>query len=355
MDESAVKAGAPRKMTAGTAVRVGAVYGMGQVVTTAGTGLASGLLPDAALDMLIWWVLNIAWACAAAHHATGPRYRRTPPRKEGRGRFAEALVRGLWPGTLALLLTALVIVQVGVVLPRHSPWNWAQLALWYPVCGAVTARMAYRIHHRAPAKSAAKPAAKGTAKTAAVVPNARAPQADSGGQARAVAARVPAAYEKALAAQQRALEAEDRARAAEERARAAERHARDAEAREQSRQSAITEFGALLAAHPFVPGAPGVTYRELADHTMALDAYERAKHAPAQDVERILAEGRAALARLDAGRPPAAPGTPCFFDERHGPAAVSVRWAPPGGTPRMIAVCRADAVRLADGELPGGR
>lgn len=115
-------------------------------------------------------------------------------------------------------------------------------------------------------------------------------------------------------------------------------------------ERAITEFGELLTAHPFDASLPGVEYVEVADHSLALDAYDRAKAAAAGDVLGILAEGRAALARLDArmGLDTLLSRTCCFFDHRHGPAVIGVDWAPRGGVPRRVEVCRADAVRLAD-------
>ncbi|MDG9727621.1 hypothetical protein [Streptomyces sp. DH41] len=115
-------------------------------------------------------------------------------------------------------------------------------------------------------------------------------------------------------------------------------------------EQATTEFCALLSAHPFDASLPGVAYPEVADHSLALDAYDRAKDASAGEVRGILAEGRAALARLDArmGLDTVHPGSGCFFDHRHGPAVVSVEWSPRGGTSRRVEVCRADAVRLAD-------
>src|SRR3712207_7562347 len=42
----------------------------------------------------------------------------------------------------------------------------------------------------------------------------------------------------------------------------------------------------------------------------------------------------------------------CFFDPRHGPSARDVEWAPPGGAPRLVPACAADAVRIEDGEDP---
>ncbi|WGP11852.1 hypothetical protein [Streptomyces sp. SH5] len=120
--------------------------------------------------------------------------------------------------------------------------------------------------------------------------------------------------------------------------------------RSKQEERAITEFGELLAVHPFSPTLPGVDYVQVADHSLALDAYERAKRAPAGEVFDILAEGKAALAQLDArmGLDTVRSRTDCFFDPRHGPGLVSVQWAPRGGTPRTVQVCRADAVRLAE-------
>jgi hypothetical protein len=62
-------------------------------------------------------------------------------------------------------------------------------------------------------------------------------------------------------------------------------------------------------------------------------------------VARALLEGRSAPER----RPP------CFFDPRHGPSVEDVEYAPPGGRPRGVPVCRACAVRVAEGEEPEAR
>ncbi|MBL0781724.1 hypothetical protein G6541_33580, partial [Streptomyces albidoflavus] len=96
---------------------------------------------------------------------------------------------------------------------------------------------------------------------------------------------------------------------------------------------AVTTFGLLLQAHPFVP-APGSPYQELAAWSRALEAYDEAGRAGTEQVPGILAEGRAALTTLDRllglDAPAPAPDAPdCFFDPRHGPAAAAVRWAPP--------------------------
>jgi hypothetical protein len=99
------------------------------------------------------------------------------------------------------------------------------------------------------------------------------------------------------------------------------------------------------------------------DYQRALDAYERAKAqlrqaiAPADlsAVNLLLDDGRFAracvLARRDGEEPPHRRDA-CFFNPQHGPGATEVEWAPSGGVPRTVSVCRADANRLANGELP---
>ena len=95
----------------------------------------------------------------------------------------------------------------------------------------------------------------------------------------------------------------------------------------------------------------------------ALEHYDQAKHllavsATAEDVaaaEQVVADARyhrAAVIAVRDGDPLPERREPCFFDPRHGPARQDVEWTPPGGTPRAIAVCAADARRLAAGEEP---
>src|SRR3712207_7343366 len=45
----------------------------------------------------------------------------------------------------------------------------------------------------------------------------------------------------------------------------------------------------------------------------------------------------------------------CFFAPRHGPSARDVEWAPPGGAPRLVPACAADAVAIEDGRDPAAR
>jgi hypothetical protein len=59
----------------------------------------------------------------------------------------------------------------------------------------------------------------------------------------------------------------------------------------------------------------------------------------------------AAKARL-AGEQAPERRSPCFFDPRHGPSVRDIEWAPPGGEPRPVPVCAADAQRIEDGDDP---
>ena len=94
-------------------------------------------------------------------------------------------------------------------------------------------------------------------------------------------------------------------------------------------------------------------------YQQAEDAFGRARRP--EDMERVtslLEEGRyamtAAKARLE-GKPVPERRPPCFFDPRHGPSTTDVEWAPPGGAPRPVPVCAADAQRIQDGLEPDAR
>ena len=99
--------------------------------------------------------------------------------------------------------------------------------------------------------------------------------------------------------------------------------------------------------------------RALGSYESASSAFERARKV--EDFERVTAaleEGRFAAASVQArldGRPLPERRPPCFFDPRHGPSARDVQWAPPGGTPRDVPACEADAVRVESGEDPSVR
>ncbi|MER6025462.1 hypothetical protein [Streptomyces sp. NPDC001851] len=125
----------------------------------------------------------------------------------------------------------------------------------------------------------------------------------------------------------------------------------------------ITAFGEELDRLDFQPAGPGADEAMRADYEHALDAYDTAKQRMAQasrpeDVRTVteaLEDGRFSLARLAArreGRPLPERRPPCFFDPRHGPSVTDAPWTPPGGAPRQVPVCAADATRLADGRDP---
>ncbi|MEV6293608.1 hypothetical protein ACWET9_16780 [Streptomyces sp. NPDC004059] len=125
----------------------------------------------------------------------------------------------------------------------------------------------------------------------------------------------------------------------------------------------ITAFGEELDRLDFQPAEPGADDAMRADYEHALDAYETAKQRMAaasrpEDVRTVtetLEDGRFSLARLAArreGRPLPERRPPCFFDPRHGPSVTDADWTPPGGAPRRVPVCAADATRLADGRDP---
>ncbi len=111
---------------------------------------------------------------------------------------------------------------------------------------------------------------------------------------------------------------------------------------------------------------PGVDPAARQHYERALQCYDEANQRwsrarRAEDMEGVaslLEEGRyelvAASARLE-GRPEPERRPPCFFDPRHGPSTTDVEWAPPGGAPRPVPVCAADATRIADGLEPHAR
>jgi hypothetical protein len=99
------------------------------------------------------------------------------------------------------------------------------------------------------------------------------------------------------------------------------------------------------------------------DYQRALDAYEDAKSSldavrrpeEIKHVTSILEDGRYAIACVKArvaGRPLPAKRPPCFFNPAHGPSSQDVDWAPPGGAPRPVPACPADAERVLAGADP---
>jgi hypothetical protein len=94
-------------------------------------------------------------------------------------------------------------------------------------------------------------------------------------------------------------------------------------------------------------------------YTQASEALDLARRPEdLQRVTELLEEGRWAMEAAKAemaGRPAPERRPPCFFDPRHGPSVTDVEWAPPGGQPRPVPACAADAVRIQDGEEPDAR
>jgi hypothetical protein len=99
------------------------------------------------------------------------------------------------------------------------------------------------------------------------------------------------------------------------------------------------------------------------DYQSALDAYETAKErlhtsATTEDlapVRAALTEGRyfhACVLARQVDQPLPQRLAECFFNPQHGPSLKEVAWTPPNGTQRLVPVCRADASRLANDELP---
>ena len=101
-------------------------------------------------------------------------------------------------------------------------------------------------------------------------------------------------------------------------------------------------------------------------YTEAVEQYQRAATAldRARRTEDLapmtaaLEAGRFSMASAKAileGRPLPERRPPCFFDPRHGPSVEDVEWTPPGGAPRMVPACAADAQRIHDGLEPESR
>jgi hypothetical protein len=111
---------------------------------------------------------------------------------------------------------------------------------------------------------------------------------------------------------------------------------------------------------------PSTSAEARAAYGRALDAYERAdglvdrarRPEDLQQVAAALEEGRFEMASAKAlleGRQPPERRPPCFFDPRHGPSDRDVEWAPPGGSPRQVPACEADAQRVERGLEPATR
>jgi hypothetical protein len=101
-------------------------------------------------------------------------------------------------------------------------------------------------------------------------------------------------------------------------------------------------------------------------YALAVERYQQAEEAldrarrpeDLRQVTELVEEGRwameAARAEME-GRQAPERRPPCFFDPRHGPSVTDVEWAPPGGQPREVPACAADAVRMQEGQDPAMR
>jgi hypothetical protein len=107
------------------------------------------------------------------------------------------------------------------------------------------------------------------------------------------------------------------------------------------------------------PQAQAAYDRAAAAYADASGAFDRAR-SPDElaAVARALDDGRYEMTVAEAalaGRPAPPRTPPCFFDPRHGPSSREVEWAPPGGAPRLVPACEADALRVERGGDPDVR
>jgi hypothetical protein len=111
---------------------------------------------------------------------------------------------------------------------------------------------------------------------------------------------------------------------------------------------------------------PGAKPEALTHYSQAVDSYQRATESldrarrieDMAQVSSTLEEGRFEMASTKAvieGRPLPERRQPCFFDPRHGPSVEDVTWEPPGGAPREVPACAADADRVRNGIEPVSR
>ena len=139
--------------------------------------------------------------------------------------------------------------------------------------------------------------------------------------------------------------------------------AADLDAARRAAEEDVTRFGEELQRLDLDVQMAGVDEAMLQDWQRALDSYESAKRSlemvqSPDDVRHVttaLEDGRYAVACVRArreGKPLPQRRPPCFFNPSHGPSTTDVDWSPPGGQPRRIPVCGADADRLAQGAEP---
>ena len=145
-----------------------------------------------------------------------------------------------------------------------------------------------------------------------------------------------------------------------------EREVRELAELKQNVYEDVTRLGEDIAALNLDVRDPNLDPDTRADYGRAMDFYDRAKAAADEarkpdDMHKVteaLENGRyymtAVRARLE-GRPAPEKRPPCFFNPQHGPSMQDVSWAPPGGAPRSVPACAADAQRVLSGQEPDAR
>jgi hypothetical protein len=128
----------------------------------------------------------------------------------------------------------------------------------------------------------------------------------------------------------------------------------------------VTRLGEELADLDLEVGVHPLDTAGRQDYQRALDSYDNAKAAldavkvpdDVRGVTEALEDGRYAAACVRArvnGQPLPTRRPPCFFNPQHGPSTDDVDWAPPGGQPRPVPMCAADAERVRAGAEPATR
>ncbi|TNY38676.1 hypothetical protein [Thermomonospora catenispora] len=131
-------------------------------------------------------------------------------------------------------------------------------------------------------------------------------------------------------------------------------------------QEDITRLGEDIVALDLNVTDPSLDPAIREEYEQALNSYDAAKAAveaarrpeDMRNVTAALEDGRyhmtAVRARL-AGEPVPERRPPCFFNPQHGPSVRDVLWAPPGGAPRDVPACAADADAVENGADPDAR
>ena len=145
-----------------------------------------------------------------------------------------------------------------------------------------------------------------------------------------------------------------------------QRKARELTELKESVYEDVTRLGEDISALNLNVMDPNLDPAAREDYQKAIDSYDKAKSAvdtaqrpeDMRQVTTALEDGRyfmtAVRARVD-GRPVPERRAPCFFNPQHGPSVQDVSWAPPGGAPRSVPACAADAQRVLSGEAPDAR